>query len=158
MSHAPAWEPSYPPTVQDSHHDGHSDEDVKAPYDDLIDQYATPFRQNSRHKVHKVDPLAFDQKTDPSGKDLEEASSNGHDWAYPPPTATTTTEEKGKGKALTWSAVRLDTPFFGARPEPNGVAAHPRLYCMSTIPLDCSCRDCNRFGDRGRPADSLARL
>ena len=102
MSHAP-WEPSYPPNHPQPHHDADSDEDAKAPYDDLIDQYATPFQQNARHKVHKVEPLAFDQKTDGSGKDLEGVSSNGHDWAYPP---TASSEEKGKGKAWTWRMVR----------------------------------------------------
>ena len=92
--------PDYPPPVHP--HNAH-DDDAKAPYDDLIDQYATPFQQNARHKVHKVEPLAFDQKTDGSGKDLEGASSNGHDWAYPP---TASSEEKGKGKAWTWRMVR----------------------------------------------------
>ncbi|GJE87787.1 hypothetical protein PsYK624_038700 [Phanerochaete sordida] len=106
MSHAPTWEPSYPSSNPRPHHDGYSDEDAKAPYDDLIDQYATPFHQTAQHKVHKVEPLTFDQKTDGSGKDLEGASSNGHDWAYPP---TTTTEEKGKGKALTWSSLIPDS-------------------------------------------------
>lgn len=104
MSHAPTWEPAYPPTSQQPSHEDF-DEDTKAPYDDLIDQYATPFRQNSNHKSYKVDPSAFDHKTtsDGSGKDLENASSNGHDWAYPP---SAPSEEKGKAKALTWSAVR----------------------------------------------------
>ena len=133
MSHAPAWESSYPPTTQQRHHDIDSDEDHKVPYDDLIDQYATPFSQNSQHKVHKVDPLAFDQKTNTSGKDLEGASSNGHDWAYPP---TATTEEKGKRKALTWSSVRQDASylFVVARFELNHTAAHSRLHCLPTIP------------------------
>lgn len=130
MSHAPAWEPSYPPTTQQLHHDFDSDEDHKAPYDDLIDQYATPFRQNSQHKIHKVDALAFDQKTDT--KDLEGASSNGHDWAYPP---ATTTEEKGKRKVLTWSSVRPDASCLSvaAGSEPSYATAHPRLHCLSTV-------------------------
>ncbi|EKM48642.1 uncharacterized protein PHACADRAFT_266237 [Phanerochaete carnosa HHB-10118-sp] len=105
MSHAPTWEPSYPST-QHSHHDDDSDEDVKVPYDDLIDQYATPFSQNERHKVHKVEPLAFDQKTDATGKDLEGASSDGHDWAYPP---ASTAKEKEQRKPLTWSTFIPDS-------------------------------------------------
>jgi hypothetical protein len=104
MSPAPAWESSYPSTTQQSSRID-EDEDSKVPFDDLIDQYATPFSQNSVHKAYKVDPSAFDRKTtfDDSGKDLESASSHGHDWAYPP---TTATEEKGKRKAWTWSSVR----------------------------------------------------
>lgn len=106
MSPAPAWELSYPPTTtqQPPRED---DEDAKSPYDDLIDQYATPFRQNSQHKAYTVDPSAFgaaDRKatSEAAAKDLEGASSQGHDWAYPPATAK---EEKGKAKALTWAAV-----------------------------------------------------
>lgn len=108
MSPAPAWELTYPPTTQQPHHH-EDDEDTKSPYDDLIDQYAVPFSQNAKHKSFKVDSLAFDaadrthKTSEDTGKDLEGASSQGHDWAYPP---TTPTEEKGKGKPWTWSSVR----------------------------------------------------
>lgn len=154
MSHAPAWEPSYPST-QHPHHDDDSDEDVKAPYDDLIDQYATPFSQNSQHKVHKVEPLAFDQKTNATGKDLEGASSDGHDWAYPPaPTAN----EKGQRKPLTWSTVCANPPcrFVVAKSELTRAAVHPRLHCLSAVPPHRPHRDCDRFGNRGRPLDPFA--
>ena len=107
---AQPWEIPYNSAQHPPHPE--DDEDTKAPYDDLIDQYATPFRQTAQHKVHKVEPLTFDQKTDGSGKDLEGASSTGHDWAYPP---ATTTEEKGKGKALTWSSVRVDASCHSGR-------------------------------------------
>lgn len=116
MSLAQAWEHPYPSTAQQSQHH-EDDEDTKAPYDDLIDQYALPYRQNSQHKAYTVDPSAFNaadrshkSASEDRGKDLEEASSQGHDWAYPP---TLSLEEKGqskgKGKALTWSTFIPDS-------------------------------------------------
>ena len=138
MSPAPNWEPAYPPSTQQPVHHEDSDEDTKAPYDDLIDQYATPFRQNPTHKAYTVDPSAFDHKND-SGKDVESASSQGHDWAYPPATSA---EEKGKGKAWTWSSVRPVHPIHTRSVELRSVA-HTRLYCLSAIPSDRPGRDSN---------------
>ncbi|CAL1696480.1 unnamed protein product [Somion occarium] len=100
MSHAttyPQLPPAaYPHTPRSPHFD---DEDTKVPYDDLIDQYATPYRQNSQHKAYTVNPSAFNasgavpsyplthKKTnlsDATSKDLEGGTSEGLDWGYPP--------------------------------------------------------------------------
>lgn len=85
---------SYPHEQQLPEH-----EDTKAPYDDLIDQYATPYRQNSQHKSYSVNPVTFNPSepslayssshkqttSDVTSKDLEGSSSQAHDWGYPPP-------------------------------------------------------------------------
>ena len=137
MSPAPAWELSYPPTTQQSHK--HEDEDSKSPYDDLIDQYAVPFGQNPKHKSFKVDTSAFNaadrphKSSEDTGMDMEGASSQGHDWAYPP---TTPTEEKGKSKALTWSSVRVVRYDVSPAASETPWIDHTRLYCLSTIHLD----------------------
>lgn len=118
-THPAPWELSHPP--QHSSHQDEDDEDVKAPYDDLIDQYATPYRQGATHKAYAVDPSAFDQSkgaaptyalsqktthtSETHGKDLEGSTTHLNDWAYPPSAGK---EEKGKGKG-SWSisSVRL---------------------------------------------------
>ena len=116
MSPAPAWELSYPPTTQQAHQHEY-DEDTKAPFDDLIDQYALPYSQNSQHKSYTMDPAVFgagdrthNSTGERRGKDLEEASSQGHDWAYPPTAALEEKSKSGK-KALTWSTVRVLSKF-----------------------------------------------
>ena len=116
-THPTPWDLADPP--KQSAHLDYDDEDVKAPYDDLIDQYATPFRQNATHKAYSVDPSAFDQskgasayalsqKTthtiDAHGKDFEGSSTPDHDWAYPP---TAAKEESASAKGTWISAVRL---------------------------------------------------
>lgn len=93
---------------------------MKAPYDDLIDQYAIPYRQNSSHKSYSVEPSAF--KTDPNGprtyplsqktsltsdvtgKDLGDASSDAHDWAYPPPAS-----KEEVAKTSIWRTIMPDS-------------------------------------------------
>ena len=109
------WDVPYPPTQQ--RFGSEEDEDTKAPYDDLIDQYAIPYRQNSTHKAYNVDSTAFkssdpknyalaqkaSRTTEGTGKDLEGGSSDGHAWAYPPPTSNEQTTEK----ASFWETVRI---------------------------------------------------
>lgn len=119
LQHAPQqpWDVAYPPEQQSHRFDSEEDEDMKAPYDDLIDQYAIPYRQNSSHKSYSVEPSAF--KTDPNGprtyplsqktsltsdvtgKDLGDASSDAHDWAYPPPAS-----KEEVAKTSIWRTVR----------------------------------------------------
>ncbi len=91
-THPAPWELTHPqqsplPPPED-------DEDTKAPYDDLIDQYATPFTKNAKHSVYSVDASAFDRGASSysldqkpsqiSDKDLEGSTVHGHDWEYPP--------------------------------------------------------------------------
>lgn len=106
------WEvPSYPPQLPQHRFDDESDEDVKAPYDDLIDEYATPYRPNPQHKAYNVGATAFNAskqvgggptpwETDAAGKDVEGASSDAHGWAYPPAAA------KEVKRTSRWSRVR----------------------------------------------------
>jgi len=96
-SHPEPWGLSHPQQSPQPPPD--DDEDFKAPYDDLIDQYATPFQKNSQHMEYNVHPSAFDQSngaalsqkathtSDVTGKDLEGSTVHGHDWAYPPTTS-----------------------------------------------------------------------
>jgi hypothetical protein len=98
------------------------DEDFKAPYDDLIDQYATPFSKTSQHKAYNVDPSAFDKgasrysldhkpthMTDSTGKDLEGSTAHGHDdWEYPPPKARENKQEKKEKRSCMAVVCRPD--------------------------------------------------
>ncbi|KAJ3551218.1 hypothetical protein NM688_g4831 [Phlebia brevispora] len=116
MAHQPRtqeWNVSYPPASQSHHSEDESDEDAKAPYDDLIDQYAIPYRQNSRHKSYNVDAATFKTSNEPGdsrtwdgdapGKDIEGASSDGHSWAYPPVAA------KEAPRSSVWSTIIPDS-------------------------------------------------
>ena len=135
-SHPAPWELTHPqqsplPPPED-------DEDIKAPYDDLIDQYATPFSKNPQHQVYSVDAGAFDrgassysldQKSSHiNDKDLEGSTAHGHDWEYPPPKAR---QEKEVEKRNCLAAVR----------RMCFVACQPRS-CMSPqlIPDSLACR------------------
>ncbi|KAH8100528.1 hypothetical protein BXZ70DRAFT_1022471 [Cristinia sonorae] len=69
------------------------DEDAKAPYDDLIDQYAAPYTSNAQHKTFNLAhgrttsfPLTHKptNPSDVSTKDIEGSTTEGHDWGYPP--------------------------------------------------------------------------
>ena len=102
--------PAHPPPAHQPQLD--DDDDVKAPYDDLIDQYATPYRSNSKHKTFNLAgqtngaptyPLTHKKtnNSDASTKDLEGSTSEGADWGYPP--GPPKVEEK---KPNFWSSVR----------------------------------------------------
>lgn len=112
------WDPASYPSTHQHRLDSEEDEDTKAPYDDLIDQYAIPFHPNPSHKAYNVNSAAFampdpslsdpylSQKTtrtsDGFGKDSEGASSDAHGWAYPP----SATKEEEKPKVSLWEMVR----------------------------------------------------
>ena len=110
MSHATTY-PNIPPAAYPSSHQPphFDDEDVKTPYDDLIDQYAQPFRQNAQHKSYTLDndlkgaPLSHKKTnlSDATSKELDAGTSEGSDWGYPPGPPKTDKEEKGKW----WSEV-----------------------------------------------------
>ncbi|KAI0082250.1 hypothetical protein K474DRAFT_1681566 [Panus rudis PR-1116 ss-1] len=124
---SPAYPASHP---QPPHFD---DEDTKAPYDDLIDQYATPFRQNPQHKAYSIDPSALSasdrsaqptsyplthKKTnmsDATSKDLEAGTTEGVDWGYPPPLPK----------------VEKDKPNWWATVIPDSIAC--RLYVLVVL-------------------------
>ena len=108
--------PNYPAPV---HPHNARDDDVKAPYDDLIDQYGSPYGAQP-HKTFAVDPSALSSharqpsytvsnQSHETSKDLKSAySQDPPDWEYPPPLAK---EEKLiVEKKTTWSKVRLSFP------------------------------------------------
>ena len=123
------WDVHYPPTTQPVHFDSEEDEDIKAPYDDLIDQYAIPYHQNPNHKSYNVNAAAFkgphpngrpysisqntSRTSNITGKDLEGASPHAHDWAYPPPAA-----KEEVVKTSLWRRVRT------ARHRAQGASEH----------------------------------
>lgn len=97
-----------------------ADDDVKAPYDDLIDQYATPYQRQSDYKAYSVNPLdaskapharqpsyPLSQKqsynSEATGKDSIDGDRDGNDWEYPPPTLK---QDKTKEKLNFWATVR----------------------------------------------------
>ncbi|TCD70065.1 hypothetical protein EIP91_005046 [Steccherinum ochraceum] len=114
MSNHPS--PNYPAPPPSAYQPQFDDEDVKAPYDDLIDQYATPYRSNSQHKTFDLAagrnssapgyPLTHKQtnNSDVTGKDIEGSTAEGTDWGYPPPPPQVDTEKKSF-----WSSVFTDS-------------------------------------------------
>ena len=116
-SHPAPWELTHPqqsPQPPD-------DEDVKAPYDDLIDQYGAPYGAQP-YKTFAVDPSAFSShgrqpsytvsnQSHETSKDFKSADGFAQeppDWEYPPPLAKegkVETEKKSK-----WAKVRLVVP------------------------------------------------
>jgi len=112
-ANAPPNPAPYSFNTSQEQHSQEDDEDLKVPYDDLIDQYATPFQQNSQHKSFNVNPSNLQstpsngyplthQKTnmsDATSKDLE-GSREGTDWNYPPQSAVA--EKQGKGLLQTF--------------------------------------------------------
>lgn len=85
--------PPYPQYPAPVHPPSSRDDDAKAPYDDLIDQYASPYGSQA-HKTYAVDPAPFNHARQPSyplSKQSHETSadskSHGYevpDWEYPP--------------------------------------------------------------------------
>lgn len=100
--------PVYPTTSRD--------DETKAPYDDLIDQYAAPYGSQA-YRTYAVDPASMsrhDRKPSfPISKHSYDTSrdfksADGHnqeppDWEYPPPLAKGEQIEK---ESKTWRSVR----------------------------------------------------
>lgn len=147
-SHPAPWELTHPqqsplPPPED-------DEDTKAPYDDLIDQYATPFSKNPQHQVYSVDAGAFDRgasrysldqkSSHMNDKDLEGSTAHGHDWEYPPPKAR---QEKEVEKRNCLAAVRRMC-FVVCQPRSCMFpAANTRLTRVPPVSADGPRRDSN---------------
>ncbi|OCH96575.1 hypothetical protein OBBRIDRAFT_743369 [Obba rivulosa] len=96
------------------------DDYIKAPYDDLIDQYATPYKAYSvdaasfnaaqgRHGRAPSIPLtqkqSFSIDTHATDKDIDGVDDQGLDWGYPP--STPSKEEKPKRKF--WATIIPDS-------------------------------------------------
>ena len=95
------------------------DDDVKSPYDDLIDQYATPYQKHADYKAYSVEPDAtklpharrpsypLSQKpsytSEATGKDSSIGHTDATDWEYPP---ITMQQDKVKDKPKFWATVR----------------------------------------------------
>jgi len=114
-SRAPVSYPAAIPPAQHAPLD--DDDDVKAPYDDLIDQYATQYGAYSvdvpsfdipqgRHGRAPSIPLTQKQSysTDTTGKDTDGTDAQRLDWGYPP---TSSQEEKTKRKM--WDTIIPDS-------------------------------------------------
>ncbi|PSR71279.1 hypothetical protein PHLCEN_2v12793 [Hermanssonia centrifuga] len=137
------WDLSYPPAPSSEQH---GEEDLKAPYDDLIDQYAIPYRQNPTHKAYAVDPSAFEsddlsqkpsRTTEASDKDLEYASTDGHNWGYPP-----VAQKEKRERGHWWSAVRLDLLQVPTMPEQTPTD-NPGFNSVSLVLVDGTSGDSN---------------
>jgi hypothetical protein len=73
---------------------GHQESEYKASYDDLIDEYATPYTANSRHQTFTLESPASDgHRRGPSvplgskiisSKQSDDTSSEPSSHAYPP--------------------------------------------------------------------------
>ena len=108
-------DPSYPQYPAPVHPTTTRDDDTKAPYDDLIDQYAAPYG-NQASRTYAVDPTSMSRdgrqpsvplskhsfSTSKDFKSLDGHSQAHPDWEYPPQ-STAEIEEKEK---KTWRSVR----------------------------------------------------
>ena len=140
--------PQYPAPVHPSR-----DDETKAPYDDLIDQYASPYG-NQAHKTFAVDPASFSgharQPSYPlskhsyeTSKDLKSLDSHAQDppdWGYPPPLSKETKKDE---KESTWSKVRPLHPPSTRQVVTASPLVHPRLMGLPTLSPHCPHRDCS---------------
>ncbi|KAL1952201.1 hypothetical protein VTO73DRAFT_1350 [Trametes versicolor] len=110
MSAAPSYPAQYPAQPPLAYRDN----DTKAPYDDLIDQYATPYGTPTP-KTYAVDPSAltltdsrpsyalpkqsYSSEFTKDSKSLEDHGPEPPDWEYPP---LTKGEKKEKEKDKSW--------------------------------------------------------
>lgn len=120
MSAAPSYPAQYPAQPPLAYRDN----DTKAPYDDLIDQYATPYGTPTP-KTYAVDPAAltltdsrpsyalpkqsYSSEFTKDSKSLEDHGPEPPDWEYPP---LTKGEKKEKEKDKSWRSVRAHTICF----------------------------------------------
>lgn len=144
------WELTHP--HQTSHHI-EDDEDIKVPYDDLVDQYATPYAMSAQHKAYNVDPSAFDthapsysldhkptHMSEATGKDLEGSTAHGHDWEYPPAKPRPQKEKEKESKQRTCMALvccysTRSCDMFNSCMVPP---VHTRVTCLPSLPTNCS--------------------
>ncbi|EJF66490.1 hypothetical protein BD309DRAFT_127067 [Dichomitus squalens] len=112
-------DPSYPQYPAPVYPTTSRDDEIKAPYDDLIDQYATPYGTQA-NRTFAVDPASMSrhgrQPSVPLSKHSYETSKDfksldGHgrdppDWEYPPQLAKEETAEKEK---KTWRSYIPDS-------------------------------------------------
>ncbi len=108
--------PSFPQYPAPAHPHSSRDDEPKANYDDLIDQYTAPYG-NQSHKTYAVDPrhgrqpsypLSMSKDSYDTSRDLKSIDSHGRDppdWEYPPPLAKEDTSKDEKESK--WSRVRL---------------------------------------------------
>ncbi|KAI0336060.1 hypothetical protein GY45DRAFT_1239290 [Cubamyces sp. BRFM 1775] len=109
MSAVPTYPPQYPAQPPLAHHD----DDTKAPYDDLIDQYAAPYGTQT-HRTYAVDPTSlnlansrhgrapsyplpkqsYSSETTKDIKSLEDHEPDPPDWGYPPTAAQEDAKEE----------------------------------------------------------------
>ncbi|KAI0735417.1 hypothetical protein C8Q76DRAFT_774192 [Earliella scabrosa] len=119
--------PQYPAPV---HPSSPRDDEPKANYDELIDQYASPYG-NQPHKTYAVDPASLSglgrqpshsmskhsYETSKDFKSLDMHAQDPPDWEYPPPLAK---EESSKEEKSKW-----------ARYIPDSLAC--RLYLLTVL-------------------------
>lgn len=110
-------QPSYPPRQPLD-----SEEDLKAPYDDLIDQYAAPYAASNRHQTFAVDaPPLSPTKQHRRGVSYKlseyetKSSEDAAPRAYPPPMPT----------------IEKDSRTFWAKILPESLAC--RLYVVTVL-------------------------
>ncbi|KAI0824105.1 hypothetical protein BC628DRAFT_1323383 [Trametes gibbosa] len=114
MSAVPAYPPQYPAQPPLAHRDN----DTKAPYDDLIDQYATPYTTTSP-RTYAVDPASlnladsrheytpsypkqsYSSEVTKDFKSIEDHGPEPPDWEYPPALTKGETKEAEKEKSWT---------------------------------------------------------
>ena len=119
--------PSYPQYPAPVHPSSPRDDEPKANYDELIDQYASPYG-NQPHKTYAVDPASLSglgrqpshsmskhsYETSKDFKSLDMHAQDPPDWEYPPPLAKeeSTKEEKSKWARVSTIVFPRTTSFM----------------------------------------------
>ncbi|KAI0651619.1 hypothetical protein C8Q79DRAFT_1004894 [Trametes meyenii] len=102
--------PSYPPQYPAQPPLAHRDDDTKAPYDDLIDQYSASY-STPTSRTYAVDPATINfpppkqSYSSETTKDFKSLEGHGHeppDWEYPPTLAKGDTKEKENKSWSRW--------------------------------------------------------
>ena len=119
------------------------DEDVKSPYDDLIDQYASPYSANANHNVYAVqtptrkpsehlhNPLSPPSHKAPFFHKQSDDISDASHYAYPPlPTKDVDTRSLWQ-KVHIFRLINHLTLIFYCQILPDSVAC--RLYVMTVV-------------------------
>ena len=152
--------------------------DDKAPFDDLIDQYAVSYKAHATDSAVLAgghgdrEPPLYDlthQVTNFSDDSLKDIKSlEGHrterlDWEYPPPAAKTEAVKMEKEASASWwevmrATVRGADSYFWTAPNAAACIAYSRLYCVPPLYAHCSGGDNDRSLSGSRALPPLERL
>lgn len=125
MPHPSQFQQSYPPRQQPVQF---NEEEYKASYDDLIDQYATPFGRNSQHATFALqDPPPLHSNTHRRGQSISKPSYSSETTAK----LSDETEDTPRAYPPPLTPKEIDTRSIWQKWFPESLAC--RLYVMTVL-------------------------